>query len=97
MWPSSVPDVEALTAWAAEKGIAGGLDTLLENDDVRAHYSEQLERYQEDVFKGFEKVKNFAFVAEEFSTENEMLTPTMKLKRRNVIKVYQPLLDSLYE
>ena len=47
--------------------------------------------------KGFEKIKNFRFIEEEFSTENDMLTPTMKLKRRNVIKAYQSLLDSLYE
>jgi long-chain acyl-CoA synthetase len=91
-----VPDIEALKGWAASEGISGDVGDLLASDKVRELYGAQLDRYQESVFKGFEKIKNFAFVEQEFSTENEMLTPTMKLKRRNVIKTYQPVLDALY-
>ncbi len=91
-----VPDEEALKKWAGEKGIAGDLAALFGNDRVKALYQGELDRYHSEVFKGFEKVRAFDFIAEEFSTDNDMLTPTMKLKRRNVLKVYQHLLDALY-
>jgi long-chain acyl-CoA synthetase len=92
-----VPDVTALEKWAKAQGIAGELESLFDDEQVKELYRGELDRYHQDVFKGFERVKQFAFVAEEFSTDNDMLTPTMKLKRRNVIKAYQPLIDSLYD
>ena len=92
-----VPDEVALKKFAADNGIAGELADLFGNDQVKALYKAELDRYCQEVFKGFEKVRAFDFIAEEFSTDNDMLTPTMKLKRRNVIKVYQHLLDALYK
>ena len=77
-------------------GLGTGLDALLAAPGVRELYEKELDQYSHDVFKGFEKVRNFRFVAEEFSTDNDMLTPTLKLKRRNVIKAYQGLLDEMY-
>ena len=91
-----VPDVEALEKWAKSKGLGTDLEALFANSDVRELYEAELSKFSNDVFKGFEKIKNFGFVAEEFSTDNDMLTPTLKLKRRNVIKAYQAQIDALY-
>jgi len=33
---------------------------------------------------------------EDFTTANDMLTPTLKLKRRNVLAKYRGVLESLY-
>ncbi|MBJ93858.1 MAG: long-chain fatty acid--CoA ligase [Rickettsiales bacterium] len=92
-----VPDVDALQHWAKGQGVSGDLDSLLAQPAVKKLYEGELERYSSEVFKGFEKVRDFRFVSEEFSTDNDMLTPTLKLKRRNVIKAYQSLLDEMYE
>ena len=35
-------------------------------------------------------------LAEPFSQQNDMLTPTLKLKRRNVLKRYEGELNALY-
>ena len=91
-----VPDLEALKTWARNEGVSGDVDALLANPQVRSLYEKELERCSQDVFKGFEKIRDFRFVVEEFSTDNDMLTPTLKLKRRNVIKAYQGLLDEMY-
>lgn len=91
-----VPDVEALQGWARKQGLPQDLDALFTHEACQALYRAELDRYQQDVFKGFEKVRAFRLVADEFSTDNDMLTPTLKLKRRNVIKAYQPLLDAMY-
>ncbi len=47
-------------------------------------------------FKGFERPKSFAIVTEDFTTDNGMLTPTMKLKRRSILAKYQDRIDGLY-
>ena len=43
-----------------------------------------------------EKVKKFVLISEEFSIENGMLTPTLKLKRKEIIKNYKQQLEKLY-
>ena len=91
-----VPDFEALKKWADENGQDGEIASLLNNDKVLALFEAEIAERGQSVFKGFERIKKFKLIPEEFTTDNDMLTPTMKLKRRNVIKAYQGLLDELY-
>ncbi len=87
---------EALLAWGKENG-RGDLSVaeLVRLPDVRAIYEREIAGHSEE-FKGFESVKNFALLAEDFSTANEMLTPSLKLKRRRVVEFYGPELSALY-
>tara|TARA_B100001175_G_scaffold265935_1_gene236430 strand:- start:209 stop:1663 length:1455 start_codon:yes stop_codon:yes gene_type:complete len=43
-----------------------------------------------------EKIKKFALINEEFTIINGMLTPTLKLKRKEIIKNYKQQLENLY-
>ena len=43
-----------------------------------------------------EKIKKFIIINEQFTIENEMLTPTLKLKRYKIIKNYKSDLEKLY-
>ena len=43
-----------------------------------------------------EKIKKFVIINKEFTIENRMLTPTLKLKRKEIIKNYKQELESLY-
>ena len=43
-----------------------------------------------------EKIKKFALINEEFTINNGMLTPTLKLKRKEIIKNYKHQLENLY-
>ena len=43
-----------------------------------------------------EKIKKFVLIHEEFTIENGMLTPTLKLKRKEIIKKYKQQLENLY-
>ncbi len=43
-----------------------------------------------------EKIKKFVLIYEEFTIENKMLTPTLKLKRKEIIKNYKQQLENLY-
>ena len=43
-----------------------------------------------------EKIKKFFIIKNQFTIENNMMTPTLKLKRYKIIKNYQIELDKLY-
>ncbi|MBD1138431.1 long-chain fatty acid--CoA ligase [Pelagibacterales bacterium SAG-MED41] len=43
-----------------------------------------------------EKIKKFVLIDDEFTIENGMLTPTLKLKRKEIIKNYKQQLENLY-
>ena len=40
--------------------------------------------------------KKFVLIYEEFTINNGMLTPTLKLKRKEIIKNYKQQLENLY-
>jgi long-chain acyl-CoA synthetase len=91
-----VPDLAALKEWAQAQGISPeSTDALLKDPQVVAHMQSEVNKYSSD-FKGFEKIKKIALAAEDFTTENGMLTATLKLKRRVAMQKYQPLLEALY-
>jgi long-chain acyl-CoA synthetase len=90
-----VPDMDAVGKWAGEQGIAGSGDKLLENARVREHLQAEVDRCS-GTFKGFERVKKVALTAEDFTTQNGMLTPSLKVKRRVVWQKYGPQIEALY-
>jgi long-chain acyl-CoA synthetase len=90
-----VADTKAVAKWAAENGVSASGDKLLSDPKVRAHFKKELDHYGEK-FKGFEEVRDFALVDEDFTTENGMLTPSLKVKRRAVLEKWGDLLNALY-
>jgi long-chain acyl-CoA synthetase len=53
----------------------------------------------EDINKNLsliEKIKKFVLINEEFTINNGMLTPTLMLKRKEIIKNYKQQLENLY-
>jgi len=89
-----VVNVEAVKSWASQQGLSLG-DGLLTHEKVRSLMNAEVERLSEK-FKGFESVREFALIDQDFTMDNGMLTPSMKLKRRKVMDVHGPLLEALY-
>ncbi|MEO8878557.1 MAG: long-chain fatty acid--CoA ligase [Polyangiaceae bacterium] len=77
-------------------GTSGSADSVLNDSKVRAFFKSEIEKYSEK-FKGFESVQDFALIDSDFTTENGMLTPSLKLKRRAVLEKYGPTIDELYK
>ena len=91
-----VADLEKLKVWAKEKGIAvDAVPSLLTHPDVKALYRDEIAKHTQEI-KGYERVRDFALVAEDFTVDNGLLTPKMSLKRRNVVAQYESTLDELY-
>jgi long-chain acyl-CoA synthetase len=45
----------------------------------------------------FEQIKKFTIIDRDFSIEDDLLTPTMKLKRKNIVARYVNIIESMYE
>ena len=61
---------------------------------------EKIKEIIDEINKGLtliEKIKNFYLLNENFSIENGLLTPTMKVKRNKVIAKYKNILENFYK
>ncbi len=92
-----VPDFEYLEKWAADNGLdTADLDALLRDARVRELYKTEINRAQSGI-KQYERVRNFVLDNEEFTPENGLLTPSLKIKRRAVMAKLGTEIDNLYE
>ncbi|QRK10194.1 long-chain fatty acid--CoA ligase [Archangium violaceum] len=91
-----VPDMESLKKWATEKGLdTSSIPELLKRPEVQQLYREQIAEYTKSA-KGYEKPQRFLLISEDFSVANDMLTASLKLKRRSVLKKYGEAVEELY-
>ncbi|MCJ1305728.1 hypothetical protein MMC08_008544 [Hypocenomyce scalaris] len=64
---------------------------------VRRAVVKELERVgRKNKFAGYERVRNCYLYLDPFTIENELLTPTLKLKRPQTAKKFRAELDQLY-
>jgi long-chain acyl-CoA synthetase len=90
-----VPDWDAVKKIATENGLSTTPSDLLNNERIIDAIREDIERVSSS-FKQFEKVKKFALIENDFTIENGMLTPSLKVKRRAVLENFGTQLDKLY-
>ena len=92
-----VADVPAVRKWAETEHtrLPNDEDGVLKDERVRALFKAEIEKHAA-AFKGFESVRDFALIATDFTTDNGMLTPSLKLKRRKVVEAFGPILEALY-
>lgn len=92
-----VPDFDALEKWARAEGVAApDRRSLITDDRVRDLFALEIEAHSEGI-KSYERVRDFYIIEEDFTQENGILSQTLKVKRREVMKRYGSHLESLYE
>jgi long-chain acyl-CoA synthetase len=92
-----VPNFEEVRRRADRQGIdLPDADRELARDDrVREWMDEEVERINER-FESYEQIKQYRLVGEEFTEDNDLLTPTMKKKRRNILDRFADQIDEIY-
>jgi long-chain acyl-CoA synthetase len=91
-----VADLDNVKRWASEHGVTGSSDdSLLENPKVKELLQGEVDKTSAS-FKGFERIKKIAVIGDDFTTQNGMLTPSLKVKRRVVWAKYGPQIEALY-
>ncbi|WP_405377778.1 AMP-dependent synthetase/ligase [Nonlabens sp. Asnod3-A02] len=90
------PNFDFLKDWAKRKNISfTSIEDLCKNEQVIARFQREIEHHNKQ-FGKWERVKTFELTPEEWTIEAEHLTPTLKLKRRNIKARYQDLYTKIY-
>eukprot|EP00889_Picochlorum_renovo_P003946 jgi/Picre1/30976/NNA_006334.t1 len=72
-------------------------DRKLDDQAVKTEMLQDLKKTATDAkLKGFEMIKDLHFETEEFSVENDLLTPTFKPKRPQLVNKYKQVIDDMY-
>ncbi|MFP9192403.1 AMP-dependent synthetase/ligase [Natronosalvus vescus] len=92
-----VPNLEHVRQWADEAGIdlPAEAEAVCEHERVRSYVEEEVDRVNEN-FERHETIKQFRLVPVEFTEDNEMLTPTMKKKRRVILERFDDRVEDIY-
>ena len=90
------PEIEQACVFGEQKNYIAAL--LVLNSESKSS-DEDIQRYIDELNKDLtqpEKIKKFIFIDEPFSIENNLMTPTMKVRRHEVQKKYQNQIDQLF-
>lgn len=91
-----VPNTEAVLGFARARGLPEqSVDALLDTSELRELFARELERVSREL-KAYERVREFAFAPEPFGQDNGTLTPSLKLKRHEILRRWGDLLGRLY-
>ena len=91
-----VLDSDVVPAWAAAHDLGDKpLAELVDEPTVLAEVERAVAEANSHV-SNVEHVRRWALLAEEWLPDSEILTATMKLKRRGVLAAYGPVIDGLY-
>ncbi|MFC6730992.1 long-chain fatty acid--CoA ligase [Haladaptatus sp. DYSN1] len=92
-----VPNMAVLREWATDEGIALPADPWEACADPRvvAWIQRDVERVNRSL-EAYEQIKRFTLVPEAFTEANDLLTPTLKLKRRNIVTRHADSVAAMY-
>ena len=89
-------DQEAVNSWAAGHGLAGvPMPLLVDNVDLRAVVASAVDDANRSVSRA-ESIREFALLPEEFTIAAGELTPTLKVRRAAVEKIYSDVIGQIY-
>ena len=92
-----VPEKCAIENYAQENDLfSAGYEELLGSSEIRKLISGEIERATVDRAR-YEKVKSFSIVPESFTVANKLLTPTLKLRRKQVTEKYSDVIAAMYD
>jgi long-chain acyl-CoA synthetase len=91
-----VPDAEFTRSYARRHGLSPKLASLVDDDGFQRAVGEAVTRANRSL-SVIERVRRFRLMAEPFTVENGLMTPTLKLKRQQICRLHQDLIDELYD
>jgi long-chain acyl-CoA synthetase len=90
-----VPEAEWALAWARDKGMPADLHKLAHEPEFQRAMMAAVDRVNARL-SVIEKVRRVIIADEPFSTDNQQMTPSLKIRRHVLKQVYGERLDKLY-
>lgn len=91
------PDFEYLKSWCRQNNIScENNEEMVKNSEVNRVFAQEIAKYN-PLFGAAEQIKKFEIVPEAWTQQNNILTPTLKVKRFIVQEKYKHLIDGIYK
>ncbi|MCR4680120.1 MAG: long-chain fatty acid--CoA ligase [Bacteroidales bacterium] len=91
------PDFEYLKSWCRQNGVEYTTnEEMVANPNVIKAFADEIAHFNQSL-GATEQVKKFELVPETWSQKNNILTPTLKVKRFLVQEKYKDLIDKIYK
>ena len=91
-----IPNFDNLRSWCAVKGIEYSNNAdMLRKPEVAEKFEREIDRGNKN-FAQYEKVKQFRLLLKPWTVESAELTPTLKLKRKEIHKNNELLIKEIY-
>ncbi|XP_071707321.1 long chain acyl-CoA synthetase 4-like [Rutidosis leptorrhynchoides] len=92
------PNKHAIETWGRANDVSGDFDSLCQNSKAKEYILAELNRIgKEKKLKGFEFIKAVHIDPVPFDINRDLLTPTLKKKRPQMLKYYQSTIDDMYK
>ena len=95
-----VPRTQSCVEFLKGKGIdanSNNVKDYYDNEELKKEILTNIETFsKENDFKGFEIIKKIYLSKEAFTVENDLVTPTLKVKRHNAKKYFQKQINAMY-
>jgi long-chain acyl-CoA synthetase len=89
-----VPNADVAKDWAKANGKPDDLAALVQDPDFKRYMDDAVERVNKTL-SAAERVRRFALIADAFTIDNKMLTPSMKIRRHVISATYDEQLAAL--
>ena len=90
-----VPDKDFAINWAKDNSKNQSFDSIVKDEDFKKEINEVVNKVNKDL-SVIEHVRKFILIDHEFTIENSMMTPSMKVRRFVVKNKYGEELEKLY-
>ncbi|RXK50056.1 AMP-dependent synthetase/ligase [Halorientalis pallida] len=92
-----VPNFDAIRRWADNRNLdlPTGRNAICEDERVKEWVVQDVQLVNRNLEK-HETIKEVELVAEEWTPENDLLTPSLKKKRRNILAEHAEQVDGIY-
>ena len=91
------PDFEYIKSWLLKNktNVLDDFKNICENKELLFKIDEEIKKINKE-FGDWERIKRFELTPEIWSIENGLLTPTMKLKRKSILRKFIHLKEKIY-
>ncbi len=92
-----VPDYESVSEWCKiHNTTCKTIPEMMKSEKVIAKFDKEIAHYNKE-FANYEQVKKFTLMPEAWTIEGGELTPTLKLKRKNIMAKYAKEVEDFYK
>jgi len=93
-----VPDWQEVEAYMKENNLSlKEHNKLTKNPELLAVFQERIDKKINPNLSEYERIKKFKLLPQEFTQDQDELTPTLKIRRRIIENHYQKSIQSMYE